>query len=344
MKKKLVFAILGVMMLLSSLMLSSAMAEESGEILKQGDYVIGLSNSYFGNPWRKNMVESFTKAAEAAKEAGYIKDYEIQNGDNTVNAQIAQINSFIMEGVDAICICAASPTALNSTIKKALDSGIVVISFDNVVDLDGVYKMNYPWEIFGSDITDYLIEALGGEGNIVISHAVSGGSVDQGITGGMEAALEKYPGLKVVQDIYGEADPTKTQEELTKVMASLPEVDAVTSVGAGDAIGAVRAFEQGGRDLPIIIGDGSAEFINWWAEQDGYETLSEGITPACGGASFWMALDILNGYDVPKEVWVTFSQVTSDNLADYVGLEAGSFVTPEYDNDYVVEHIIDAAK
>lgn len=121
---------------------SSSTAGDS--VLKKGDYVIGLSNSYFGNTWRKQMVDAFTNAAEAAKEAGYISDYEIQNGDNTVNSQIAQINSFILDGVDAICICAASPTALNSTIQKALDAGITVVAFDSIVDLDGVYTMDYP--------------------------------------------------------------------------------------------------------------------------------------------------------------------------------------------------------
>ena len=30
----------------------------TGEI-QQGKYVIGLSNSYFGNTWRKQMVEAF---------------------------------------------------------------------------------------------------------------------------------------------------------------------------------------------------------------------------------------------------------------------------------------------
>ena len=60
--------------------------------LQQGKYVIGLSNSYFGNTWRKQMVETFSNAAEEAKKADYISNYQIQNGDGTVNAQIAQIN------------------------------------------------------------------------------------------------------------------------------------------------------------------------------------------------------------------------------------------------------------
>ena len=39
---------------------SSSTAGDS--VLKKGDYVIGLSNSYFGNTWRKQMVDAFTNA------------------------------------------------------------------------------------------------------------------------------------------------------------------------------------------------------------------------------------------------------------------------------------------
>ena len=110
-----------------------AAAADADYALEKGDYVIGLSNSFYGNTWRKQMVESFTEAAEEAKKAGYIADFEIQNGDGTVNTQIAQINSFILEGVDAICINAASSTALNDVIQQAMKQGIKITLLFGVI-------------------------------------------------------------------------------------------------------------------------------------------------------------------------------------------------------------------
>ena len=147
-----------------------------------------------------------------------------------------------------------------------------------------------------------------------------------------------------MQEVIGEASATKTQEELTKVMASLPDVDAVITHCGGDAIGAVNAFEQSGKDMPIIIGDNTAEYINWWLEQDGYETLSQGSTPGCGAAAFWTALDILNGYDVPEEMMLSVPHITKDNVGEYKGMKAGTFVSPDFTNEYVIENIIDASK
>ena len=46
---------------------SSESKSDGDAVVKKGDYVIGLSNSYFGNTWRKQMVEAFTNSAEEAK-------------------------------------------------------------------------------------------------------------------------------------------------------------------------------------------------------------------------------------------------------------------------------------
>ncbi len=45
------------------------------------------------------------------------------------------------------------------------------------------------------------------------------------------AALEQYPDMEVVATVVGEASATKTQEEITKILPSLTEVDAVLTQG-----------------------------------------------------------------------------------------------------------------
>lgn len=319
--------------------------EDKGEFaLKENDFVIGLSNSYFGNTWRKQMVDAFTAAAEEAKAAGYIKDFEIQNGDGTVNSQIAQINSFILKGVDAICICAASETALNSAIQEAMDAGITVVAFDSIVDLDGVYTMDYPWAEIGKASVDFMSKKYDGKGNYIVVRGVSGAAPDQGIYKGITEEIGTYPDMKIVTEVIGEASATVTQEELLKVLDSYPEVDGVITHCGGDAIGVVNAFDQLDRETPTIIGDNTGEFIQWWLSQDGYETLSQGSTPGCGGAAFWVALDILNGYDVPQDMMLAIPKVTKDNLQDYKDLQAGEFISPNFTNEYVIENIIETAR
>lgn len=332
----------------------SAGTEQSGKTaenaetydIPKGDWVIGLSNSYYGNTWRKQMVDSFETVAKEAKEKGYIKDYLIQNGDGTVNAQIAQINSFILEGVDAICINAASPTALNSVIDKAAQAGIPVIAFDSIVTNEAAYTMDYDFVKYGVDCGTYLSDKIGGKGNVIVVRGISGSAPDEKMNEGYEQVLAKNPGLKVVATVVGEAAATVAQEEISKVIPSLPEVDAVFTQG-GDAYGVVQAFEQAGRKVPAMICDNSAEFINWWItekEKSGYDTIGVRSAPSCGSAAFWTSLNILNGVDVPKEMMLKLVEITGDDLEQYRGMEAGTIAAPAFSNEDVMNDIIIPAR
>lgn len=304
-----------------------------------GDWVIGLSNSYYGNTWRKQMVESFTKVAEEAKAAGYIKDYEIQNGDGSVNAQIAQINSFILEGVDAICINAASATALNSVIDKAVQAGIPVIAFDSTVEDENAYCMDFDFGNYYYQMGDYMAKALGYKGNVVMVRGVSGSAPEQVMYDAYMKVVEEHPDMKVIATVLGEADSTVAQEEFTKILPSLDKVDMIFNQG-GDTYGIIQAFEQANLEVPLMSGDNSAEFINWWLQQENYDTLSMRAAPACGSAAFWAAIDILNGVDVPKKMNLALSVITRDQADQFKDMEAGSIAGADWTNDQVMDQII----
>ncbi len=318
--------------------------EASGGVteLAKGDYVIGLSNSFYGNTWRKQMVESFTEAAENAKSEGYIADYEIQNGDNTVNTQIAQINSFILGGVDAICMLAASPTALNDVIKQAMDQGITIVAFDSIIDLEGAYTMDYDWVSMGEKKTEYVMDKIGGSGNVIIVRGPSGAAPDEGIYKGITNILNQYPDVKIAAEVLGEADATVTQEGILNIISSLPDIDAVITHCGADSMGVVNAFESMGKEVPLTIGDNTAEFITWWAAQaeKGYETLSVNSTPSCGAGALWVAVAILNGVEVPQNMYLPFIYINQDEIGDYSDLEAGMIASPYMSYEYVVENIL----
>jgi len=313
------------------------------ESLPKKDWVIALSNSYYGNTWRKQMVQTFTAAAEEAKAQGYIKDYVIVNGDGTQNQQIAQMNSLILKGVDAICINAASPTALNGVIKKAHERKIKIIAFDSIVTSPYAYKMDFDFVKLGADSVEYMNERLGGKGNLVIVRGVSGSAPDQEMYQGHVETLKKYPGFNVVATINGEASTTTTQNAMANVLPSLPKVDGVLIQGGGDAFGVVQAFLAAGREVPIVIGDGSSEFVQWWiAEKKNrdYETFSINSAPSIGGAAFWVAVNLLDGVKVPEKMKMALTIITNDDVENYADLKPGSIAAPVYSNEFVQQNVI----
>ena len=307
-------------------------------------WVIALSNSYYGNTWRRQMVESFKEAAEQAKKEGRIADYIIENGDGSVNQQVAQLNGLILRGVDAIAINSASPTALNGVIEKACAAGIKVVAFDSIATAPCCYKLDFDFKTAHKESTKFIVDSLlGGKGNILIVRGVKGSAPDQMMYEGAMESLKQFPEAKIVGEVYGQATTAVAQAEVSKLLPSLPQIDAVLTQGGGDDYGVVQAFEQAGRKPPIIEGGGSSNFLKWWSDQfkkNGYKTVSDNSAPGIGGAAFWLTLAILNGAEPSKSLFMPYATITTDNLADYADLPPGFIVSPKYTEDWVKENIL----
>jgi ribose transport system substrate-binding protein len=309
-------------------------------------WVIALSNSYYGNTWRRQMVEAFKAAAEEAKKQGTIGDYIVENGDGTVNQQVSQLNGLILKGVDAIAINAASPTALNGVIEKACAAGIKVIAFDSIADAECCYKLDFDFTKAHQDSTKYILDKfLNGKGNVLIVRGVKGSAPDQDMYQGQMNALKEFPNVKVVGEVYGQCTISVAQAAVSNILPSLPQVDAVLTQGGGDDYGILQAFEQAGKKIPVIEGGGSSNFLKWWSEQDkksGYQTISDNSAPGIGGAVFWLTLDILNGAKVTNKMFMPYATVTKENLSEYADLQPGFIVSPTYTSDWVKENLLKA--
>ena len=90
----------------------------------------------------KNLGNGFFDAAnkgaqEAAKELGDVEVIYTGPTQATPEGQIDIVNSLIAQGVNAIAISANDADALVPVLKKAMDRGIAVVSFDSGVSKEG---------------------------------------------------------------------------------------------------------------------------------------------------------------------------------------------------------------
>jgi len=291
------------------------------------------------------MVDAFKEAADQAKQEGRIADYVIENGDGSVNQQVSQMNGLILRGVDAIAINSASPTALNGVIQKACGAGIKVVAFDSIATTDCCYKLDFDFKAMHSESTKFIVDSLlKGKGNVLIVRGVKGSAPDQLMYEAQVETLKQYPNVKVVGEVYGMATTAVAQSEVSNLLPSLPQVDAVLDQGGGDDYGIVQAFEQSGKKVPIIEGAGSSNFLKWWSErakkEGGYQTISINSAPGIGAAAFWLTLDILNGANVPKKLSMAAARVTAENLSQFADLPPGYIVSPKYTEDWVKTNLL----
>jgi ribose transport system substrate-binding protein len=298
---------------------------------------IALSNNYAGNSWRQAMLKSWGKVTSKAVADGIVAEAPaFTTAENQVTEQAAQIQNLILQGYDAIVVNAASPDALNGAVKQACDAGITVVSFDGVVTEPCAWRIAVDFKTMGAIQLDYLAKRMPEGGNVLEIRGLAGVFVDDEIHAGIEAGIAKHKQFKSVGSVHGNWAQDVSQKAVAGLLPSLPEVKAVVTQG-GDGYGAAQAFKAAGRPTPLIIMGNRHDELTWWKEQkdaNGYATMSVSIAPGVGTLAFWVAQQILDGVDVPKDMVVPFLQIDQDNLEqNLANTEAGGVANVEYSLD-----------
>jgi ribose transport system substrate-binding protein len=325
------------MTLKKALMSVAATAQVLGAGVAEADTSgkkIALSNNYAGNSWRQSMLKSWDKVTKKAVTDGVVAEATaFTTSENQVTEQAAQIQNLILQGYDAIVLNAASPDALNGAVKEACDAGIIVVSFDGIVTEPCAWRIAVDFANMGEVQLDYLNEKMPQGGNLLEIRGLAGVFVDDEIHKGIEAGVKKYPQFKVVGSVHGDWTQTVAQKAVAGVLPSLPDVAAVVTQG-GDGYGAAQAFKAAGRPTPLIIMGNRQDELAWWKEQkdtNGYETMSVSIAPGVSTLAFWVAQQILDGKEVPKDMIVPFLRIDQANLEENLAnTEAGGVANVEY--------------
>lgn len=343
MKKRLASMVLGIITVVSVISSGTTVMAEANTVgAPEGDWVIGFSNSYNGSSFRQMEETFFKELGDQLKEEGVIEDYVMACANSDNATQVSQIENFIMMGVDAIVVDPNSSTALNGAFEEAEAAGIPIIVIDcGPVTSSIPYQMNADLHTNYGNLAEYLCESLDYKGNILVIRGIAGNEFDTQAYKGMMDVINQYEDINVVGEVYGEWTNTVTQSEVSSILPSLPEVDGVIGQG-GDAYGAIQAFVAAGKDVPVVIGGNRGDFINWWIDayqENGYETMSSVCTPWFSAVGMYMAVDILNGENVPKYSYYPPEVVTTDNLMNYEGIEDTGVACTAYDWDWVRENI-----
>ena len=156
-------------------------------------------------------------------------------------------------------------------------------------------------------------------GNLLEIRGLAGVFVDDEISKGIHEGVAENPQFKIVGSVHGDWDQAKAQAAVAGILPSLPDDIVAVVTQGGDGYGAAQAFAAAGRDTPLIIMGNRQDELQWWKEQkdaNGYETMSVSIAPGVSTLAFWVAQQILDGKEVPKDLVVPFLRIDQDNLED----------------------------
>ncbi|WP_223421557.1 rhamnose ABC transporter substrate-binding protein [Tateyamaria pelophila] len=240
-------------------------------------------------------------AEEAAAELGDVEIIYTGPTDTTAEGQIEVINALIAQNVDAIAISANDTDALVPALKKAMQRGITVISWDSGVAPEGRQMHLNPSSnpLIGNMIIKLAADHLPDGGDVAVLSATTTSTNQNVWIEEMNKVMGNYPGINVVSTVYGDDLADKSYREATGLMQSFPDLDAIiapTSVGivaAAQAVvdaGKVGQVNVTGLGLPsemagAIESGASQSFAIWNPIDLGYSATMLAYEIAKNGAS-----------------------------------------------------------
>jgi rhamnose transport system substrate-binding protein len=237
----------------------------------------------------KSLGNGFFDAVhKGADEAGKELDAEvIFVGPTTPTAegQIETLNSLIAQRVDAIAVSANDPDALVPTLRKALDRGIKVISYDSAVSPAGRNAHLAPSSdpLIGETVIALTAElAQDGKGKFAVVSATPTSTNQNAWLAEMRKALAAHPGLDMVGVAYGDDVSDKSYREAVALLKQHPDLAVLVSISSVGIVASARAVADQG-----LTGKVKVTGLGLPSELAGYVT--SGVVPKF---AIWNPIDL----------------------------------------------------
>jgi len=241
--------------------------------------------------------------------------------DYDLGKQNTQIDNFIAAGVDLILLNPGDPVAIAPAIKRAQKAGIIVVSVDTharganaTVETNNIQA--------GTIACQFLIEKMGGKGNMLIINGPQVSSVIERVKG-CDAVAKKHPGIKILsqdQDAKGSRDGGLSVGQ--SLLTRFDKVDGAFAINDPTGVGFELAAKQLHRTIPLTAVDGSPD-----AEAALKDPDSPNFLATASQDPFLMArlavdagVKLLNGQKPAHDPLLMDSKlVTRENVKDYKG-------------------------
>lgn len=287
-----------------------APAAEAGAAPGTKKIVLGMSQCNLGEPWRVQMDADIRAAAEALPNVQVI----FKDAQNDTLRQVAHVEEFVGQRVDAILVSPKEAAPLTAPIAKAHQAGIPVIVLDRAV-LGDQFTMfiGADNKKIGEAAGRWIAGRLGGTGKVVELKGLMTTIPAQDRNSGFRAGIAGS-GIEVIFEADMQWLQPNAQREMESALARFPDIQLVYGHNDPAAYGAFLAARAAGREKDILfVGiDG--------LPHEGQAYVRQGILAACfeyptgGREAVDYALQILAGEEVPKHVVVPSRYFTPDNI------------------------------
>ncbi len=217
---------------------------------------VGLIVSTLNNPFFVTLKDGAeAKAAEVGIEL------TVLDSQNDPAKEIANMEDLVTQGVDVILINPTDSDAVGNAIKVANEKEIPVITLDRGANAGTVATHIASDNIAGGKMAgEYIVEMLGGQGQVVELEGIAGTSAARDRGQGFNEAIDASS-IEVVARQVADFDRAKGLSVMENILQAQPEIKAVFAHNDEMALGALKAIEASGRDIMVVGFDATDDAV-----------------------------------------------------------------------------------
>jgi ribose transport system substrate-binding protein len=231
--------------------------------------------------------------------------------------QIGLIDEIIRNKPDAIVVAPFDVKAMVASVDRLNAAGIAVVNVNE--RLSGGTVVSY----VGTDDYElarvtarYLLNAIGGKGNVVILEGPDNRSTSMPRVRGFKDALKEFAGVKLVDSKSANYARASAVEVMKGLLRAHSQIDGVLAANDPMAIGAVDALKAANRKAQVVGINASAEIIDLIKSGDVLGSGDvNGFAQGCLGVE--IAVRSLRKEPVPPEVMLRPLVVDKSNYQPY---------------------------
>lgn len=303
----------------TSLLASEDQGTQVQQETPQADrYTIALVMKTLTNPF---FVEMEVGARKAEDEFNINLIVKTGAQETSVDQQVTIIEELIVQHVDAILIAPADSVQLIPVLKKAQDTGIVIINIDNQLDPQASEKIglvNVPYISVDNEQGAFLSAEYISKDVDVPTQAI----VLEGITAAKNAQDRKNGAMRAfgenenIQVVASETANWKIDEAYSvaaKLFTSYPDVKLVFCANDMMAFGVIQYLQESGKtDVKVAAYDALAEAMPMLENGSLQATINQqAAIQAYTGVQY--AIQALQGHELPPVTLLAVLLVTKEN-------------------------------
>jgi ribose transport system substrate-binding protein len=189
---------------------------------------------------------------EAASAAGI--ELLVQSAEKDLAAQTAQIENFIVRGVDAIVACPVDSRGIAQVLERAKAEGVAVFTADIAAEGVDVVAHVASDNVQGGRLAgEYLARQLEGVAAVAVVDHPEVTSVQDRVAGFLEV-VEARDDLTLAARPSAQGRRDLALDVAAGMLQAHPEVRGIFAINDETALGVVQALESLGRDDVIVVG------------------------------------------------------------------------------------------